>query len=144
MEMDRAKARRYSAANREKERARSAAWRAANPEKMTAAVKSWRARNPERQREMAKARRAALAGAEVHTITDRDWRRLCARYGDRCAYCGKAGALTKDHRVPITRGGRHAIGNLLPACRSCNSSKHSLCITEWRAGRPRRKRPALV
>ena len=37
--------------------------------------------------------------------------------------------------MPIIRGGRHSIGNLLPACGSCNSSKGAKLLVEWRASK---------
>lgn len=40
-----------------------------------------------------------------------------------------------DHVVPVSRGGWHAIGNILPACRSCNAKKQRRTIAEWRLGR---------
>ena len=93
----------------------------------------------ERRRRIAKTashkRNVIIRNGDVRTVTDRDWRRLCARYNNCCAYCGEAKPLAMDHIVPVTRGGRHAIGNLLPACRSCNSRKRTRLIVEWRAGR---------
>ena len=43
-----------------------------------------------------------------------------------CHYCGRtvgAPALTMDHLVPIVRGGRSNKGNLVPACKPCNTAK---------------------
>jgi 5-methylcytosine-specific restriction enzyme A len=43
-----------------------------------------------------------------------------------CHYCGgsfSAAVLTMDHIVPISRGGKSTRGNLVPACKSCNSNK---------------------
>jgi 5-methylcytosine-specific restriction endonuclease McrA len=81
----------------------------------------------------ARAKRKALARkAGVLTVSGRDWRRLCARHGWRCFYCGEHAHLTMDHVVPIIRGGRHSIGNIVPACVSCNSSKSRRFIMEWR------------
>jgi len=37
-----------------------------------------------------------------------------------------------DHVVPLIRGGRHSVGNIIPACRSCNSSKGGKFIIEWK------------
>lgn len=51
-----------------------------------------------------------------------------------CTYCGGPGG-TADHVIPISRGGFHTEGNLVPACRSCNSSKRDLLLVEWRYGR---------
>jgi 5-methylcytosine-specific restriction endonuclease McrA len=41
-----------------------------------------------------------------------------------------------DHVVPIARGGWHAIGNILPACFSCNSSKRDDLLIYWRTKTP--------
>lgn len=49
-----------------------------------------------------------------------------------CHYCGKSFApaeLTMDHLVPLVRGGRSTKGNLVPACKDCNSAKkHKLAF----------------
>ena len=52
------------------------------------------------------------------------WKRRCS--SGVCHYCGKqvgAKALTMDHRVPIVRGGRSTKGNVVPACKDCNTAK---------------------
>jgi 5-methylcytosine-specific restriction enzyme A len=51
-----------------------------------------------------------------------------------CYYCRRqvgAGALTMDHIVPLGRGGRSIRGNVVPACKSCNTRKKSLVPVEW-------------
>ena len=51
-----------------------------------------------------------------------------------CYYCGrkfKPAELTMDHLIPITRGGKSAQGNLVPACKECNNKKKYLLPTEW-------------
>lgn len=85
----------------------------------------------EQARHNAKRRRAVLRGAKEHH-THAEWMAKLAEYGDRCAYCG-ASADTKDHDVPLARGGSDAIGNIVPACRSCNSRKYTRTADEWRA-----------
>ena len=86
----------------------------------------------------ARAKRKALArNAGVLDVSARDWRRLCSRHGWRCFYCSAKAPLTMDHIVPIIRGGRHSIGNLIPACGSCNSSKSRRFIMEWRLAKSR-------
>ena len=42
--------------------------------------------------------------------------------GENCVYCGKP-AETVDHIVPICKGGQDIAENLVPCCKSCNSSK---------------------
>ena len=51
-----------------------------------------------------------------------------------CYYCGgkfKADERTMDHLVPITRGGKSVSGNVVPACKECNTKKKYLLPTEW-------------
>jgi 5-methylcytosine-specific restriction endonuclease McrA len=62
------------------------------------------------------------------------WKRRLAK--GQCHYCGRAfipAELTMDHIVPIARGGRSTKGNLVPACKSCNTQKKQLLPMEWAA-----------
>lgn len=52
-----------------------------------------------------------------------------------CHYCGKTflpEELTMDHVVPIIRGGKSIRGNVVPACKECNSRKKYLLPIEWK------------
>jgi 5-methylcytosine-specific restriction endonuclease McrA len=43
-----------------------------------------------------------------------------------CHYCGETFAkkdLTMDHLVPLSRGGKSTKGNLVVACKECNTKK---------------------
>lgn len=55
---------------------------------------------------------------------------LFARDHYRCQYCGRPGselkpreALTRDHLIPISRGGTNEWTNVVTACSSCNTRK---------------------
>ena len=51
---------------------------------------------------------------------------LFARDRFHCLYCSRqfaAGALTRDHVVPLSRGGRDRWQNVVSACRRCNQFK---------------------
>ena len=51
-----------------------------------------------------------------------------------CHYCGgtfSPDELTMDHLVPVARGGKSTPGNVVPACRGCNSRKKYLLPIEW-------------
>lgn len=66
-----------------------------------------------REREKARALRASAW-----------WKRRCS--SGVCHYCGAqvgARALTMDHLVPIIRGGVSTRGNVVPACKPCNTAK---------------------
>lgn len=69
------------------------------------------------------ARRLALYGTTVNRLTLKQWGEIQARYQYRCAYCQQEKPLTQDHIVPVSKGGFHTHINVIPACRSCNSSK---------------------
>ncbi len=67
--------------------------------------------------------------------TREEWEALKERYGFKCFYCGKEKLrLTKDHIVPVSKGGSNAITNIVPACRSCNSKKHTKAIEHFQEG----------
>lgn len=72
----------------------------------------------------------------LETITGEEWREAQSYFGGRCAYCGKELPLEMDHLIPTTRGGRATVDNIVPACRSCNSSKGAKPFREWFRSRP--------
>jgi 5-methylcytosine-specific restriction protein A len=52
-----------------------------------------------------------------------------------CHYCEQRfppHELTMDHLVPLIRGGRSTKGNLVPACKDCNTKKKHQLVFEWR------------
>jgi hypothetical protein len=66
-----------------------------------------------------------------HDLTAEQWTALMDAWAG-CAYCGaEEPALQKDCMLPISRGGRYTLGNVVPACRSCNASKCNLEVTTW-------------
>jgi 5-methylcytosine-specific restriction endonuclease McrA len=68
---------------------------------------------------------------KVHDLTDPQWTALKAEWGG-CAYCGAVGTpLQKDCVLPISRGGRYVLANVVPSCRSCNTSKCNAEVTTW-------------
>ena len=73
-------------------------------------------------------RRVAASGSD---LTDAEWFRILDAW-TACAYCGADGsALQKDCVLPISRGGRYTLENVVPACRSCNASKSNEEVTSW-------------
>ncbi len=78
-------------------------------------------------------RRALKMTCDVFFVLPRDRRRMVHRYRGMCAYCQERPWSHWDHVVPLSRGGSESIGNLLPACDSCNPSKKARYITEWRS-----------
>ncbi len=62
-------------------------------------------------------------------VTATEWQAILESYEGRCAYCGSQGR-TQDHVVPISRGGTHTADNVVPACQSCNSRKHTKAMNK--------------
>ena len=74
----------------------------------------------------AHARRARKFNAEG-TYTQQEWRDKLALYNNKCHWCGEEikGTPTADHVIPLVHGGTNYIENIVPACRVCNSKKHT-------------------
>ena len=100
-----------------------------NTQKMREASRAWALAHPESKRLSENKRRAAKQGNGIFLISKRDLARLLA---SSCHNCGSQNNITLDHVIPISRGGRHSVGNLQPLCGSCNSSKNNRTITEWK------------
>lgn len=67
----------------------------------------------------------------VHDLSDEQWSALKAAWGG-CAYCGAVDEpLQRDCVLAISRGGRYTLDNIVPACRSCNTSKCNDEVTGW-------------
>lgn len=66
-----------------------------------------------------------------HDLTAAQWEALQRAWAG-CAYCGATDrALQRDCVLPVSRGGRYTLANVVPACRSCNTSKCGDEVTAW-------------
>jgi 5-methylcytosine-specific restriction endonuclease McrA len=61
------------------------------------------------------------------------------RDNNRCVYCNSKDALTIDHVVPRSMGGRDSWDNLVTACQKCNAKKGNMTPEE--AGMEMRHKP---
>lgn len=69
--------------------------------------------------------------AADNDLTPLQWSEIRAAWGG-CAYCGAVGVpLQKDCVLPLSRGGRYTVENIVPACRSCNAGKSNDEVTGW-------------
>lgn len=69
-------------------------------------------------------------------IPDSAWKSLRKIVFERdkyvCQYCGRQiDDPDCDHVIPLVRGGRSVMSNLLTACPSCNRSKGARTVEEW-------------
>lgn len=105
----------------------------ANPEPLREKSREYRKANPARMASLANALRARKANASgSHTAAE--WNSVKEYFGLHCAYClrheSECGKLCRDHVLPLARGGSDDIDNIVPACRSCNSSKNAKTLTQ--------------
>lgn len=104
-------------------------WASANRVKVRTSNQEYSKSNPKKMRLKCLRRRANTRANGVYTVTVKELQRLLGR---PCYLCETAPSKTIDHITPISRGGRHSIGNFLGACGSCNSSKNNKLLVEYR------------
>lgn len=86
-------------------------------------VKQYEIEHVDERRGYVEDRRARLMQADGG-FTAQDWIFVLMAFNHQCAYClEKFDKLEQDHVVPLSQGGRHAMGNIVPACLPCNRRK---------------------
>lgn len=96
------------------------AYLVANPDKAKAWAQNYRAR---------KRSAGLVTGAEIRAILGP---------AEVCFYCEEpfgSGVKTVDHIIPLCQGGANAVWNLVPCCKSCNSTKKHRTPAQWGAPR---------
>ena len=84
-----------------------------------------------------KAKRRAAIESTIEPITAEQWQEIQASYLMLCVYClERCDDPTMDHVVALNRGGDHAAGNIVPACRKCNREKTDKSVIVFLAERP--------
>lgn len=142
LQLSREKSTKYRRDNKEHSLAYGAKWRAKNKDKLCAAARryywenrevclargrEWKKKNPERTAHHYSVKTAKRKGA-VGSHTAKEWREILDAYGNKCAYCKRRDKITKDHKVPLARGGSNYALNLQPLCHSCNMHKQAKSI----------------
>jgi hypothetical protein len=124
----------YQQANAERRQQWARESRQRDPERYSRYWKQWAAANAEAVAELGRMRRARQKGnPDSIGVPVGEWQKIVNRFGGRCAYCGvKPEIIHMDHVVPLSKGGRHAAPNCLPACPKCNLTKHAMFLSVWR------------
>jgi 5-methylcytosine-specific restriction endonuclease McrA len=94
-------------------------YHAAHPEQL----RKWQIAHPEKTTEYKNRHRALKLHAEGNGVTAKQWYKIKEEYNYLCAYCNQKKPLAMDHIIPLAKGGRHDIDNIVPVCGSCNSHK---------------------
>jgi 5-methylcytosine-specific restriction endonuclease McrA len=91
-------------------------------------LKEWIALNPLAvvQANGLKQQRRRARSATGRGLTKAEWEAQIEVFAGACGYCLRADVpMTKDHVIPLARGGAHEIENIAPACRDCNEKKQA-------------------
>ena len=133
-------ARQWHIENRDRSRENKRRWYEANAdkarEKSRETARVWHAANRDKVRAKDRCRRARLRDACSVGVTPEQWRAICEQFSDGtttfCAYCSVAPATDAEHVLALDNGGRDEPSNVVPACKSCNSSKGTkLLLWQW-------------
>lgn len=81
-------------------------------------------------------RRQIMDEVDAVSFTPSQLKQRYGLFNDECAYCGVSSELTIDHVKPVSKGGSHTIGNIVPCCKSCNSSKINFDFVTWYTRKP--------
>lgn len=115
--------------NPEKVNAQNRRWSHKNPEKVLQFTRNYRIKNPDSVSNNNHKRRDLKINNGTFVVTKSFIKKL---YSSDCVYCGSKEKIQADHVIPLTKGGRHSEGNLVPACQKCNLDKRGRTITEWK------------
>lgn len=132
----RAAGREYWRLRPEKHRENSRRWRIHNREAAIQRTIRWQKKNPDKvnqYKHVSQQRRLAKKHSLPSTLSTKDW--ICCKsyFKNCCVYCGIKTKLTADHYVPLASPAclGTVANNILPACISCNSSKHRKNPVYW-------------
>lgn len=121
----------YREDNKERYREWAVTWRLENKEHRAEYSKRYRQENKDRVN-LLNQRRQARISQLPHTLTLEEWEDALEYFDYSCAYCGISDErLHQEHIIPIVEGGGYTADNIIPACKSCNSSKHVRNMEEW-------------
>lgn len=117
----------YQIYRAQKKRAQVKRYYYQNLEKARQKVRNYKHNNRQAASDQGRRRNANKKGI----VTVEQWDQIKQLFDYKCAYCFRRVYLTQDHFEPLSKGGKHHAANIVPACRSCNSSKHSKGYLMW-------------
>lgn len=120
----------YHKANKAKVSMQRRLYYESNKTKISERFRSWQLNNPDKVRQLNQKRKARKE-ALPNSLTIQEWNVTKERFNNCCAYCGEEKQLTQDHFHPLGKGGEYTKDNIIPACKSCNSSKCDKLFDDW-------------
>lgn len=96
------------------------------------ASSTWSKNHPDK-RKLYKHNRRTKELHMVSTLTNEEWNKCLEYFDYKCAYCSRERKLQVEHVVPVAnpKCPGTVAENVVPACRSCNSSKNSHNVYLW-------------
>lgn len=77
-------------------------------------------------------KRRSRTSQEVYNLRKhKEWQRCIDYFRERCAYCLRKTALTRDHFIPRSKGGEDLSINIIPSCEFCNKKKGNKLPHTW-------------
>ena len=76
-------------------------------------------------------RRVALKKQLPSTLTLAQWENIKNKFNNKCCYCGKELPLAQEHFLALSKCGEYTVNNIIPSCKSCNSSKCNRDFFVW-------------
>lgn len=107
-------------------------YRASNLDQYKKWQKDWRQNNKVKLRQYTNQR-----AAKNHNISQLEWSSCKSYFNNCCAYCGIPDEEAKElhgqylHKEHVNPNGASDLSNCIPACRICNSEKHTNNFEEW-------------
>lgn len=87
------------------------------------------------QRRLRRAREHNAPGMFSYSAVMRQYH----KQGSVCGYCHTHdGQPEAEHVLPLSRGGRNDMSNIIAVCHLCNADKNDMTVEEWNADRMRR------
>lgn len=105
-------------------------YRLDNSDKIKESNKQYKANNKDRvaiDNQKRRSRKKLLPA----TLTLSEWEFIKNSFSDTCCYCGRKLPITQEHYVAVINLGGYELGNIVPACQSCNSSKGAKYFEDW-------------
>jgi hypothetical protein len=125
-------------------------WHQKNKQRMNEKCKQWMKDHKEQTKEYYKNWQTSEEGKEwnriytkqraehkTHNISKKQWEECRMFFDNECAYCGMPFDIHKEvfneglHKEHVDPFGSNELSNCVPACKMCNSEKHTTSLNEW-------------